>query len=130
MRSEMTDPSSGGAAFLAAKAIGGKALMGMLGAALLYAVMPPVNKDGTFNRAEFVIRLACAGTFSIVFGDWAVTMLMEFLPRLHADKHVGAVWLLAGAPGWWFSRAAALAMYRHRDKDLLQVWNKFKGKDQ
>lgn len=101
--------------------------MGMIGAALLYAVMPPINKDGTFNRTEFVLRLACAGTFSVLFGDWAVTVLMEYWPRLHADKHVGSVWLLAGAPGWWVSRAAALAMYRNKDKDLLQIWRKFRG---
>jgi hypothetical protein len=123
----MTDPSSGGAAYyLAAKTLGGKALMGMIGASILYAVMPPLNRDGTFNRTEFVIRLACAGTFSVVFGDWAAQLFMEFLPRLHAENHVGAVWLLTGAPGWWVSRAAALWMYRRRDKDAGEIIQELK----
>jgi hypothetical protein len=135
----MTDPSSGGAAYylaaktlggkayLLAKTVGGKALMGMIGAALLYAVMPPLNKDGTFNRTEFALRLACAGTFSVVFGDWAVQLFAEFAPRLHAENHTGAVWLLTGAPGWWVSRAAALWMYRRRDKDAGQIIDEIKN---
>jgi hypothetical protein len=122
----MTDPSSGGAAYLAAKTIGGKALMGMIGAALLYAVMPPLNKDGTFNRTEFVLRLACAGAFSIVFGDWSVQLFMEFAPRLHAENHVGAVWLMTGAPGWWVSRWAAIWLHNRRNKDAGEIIQELK----
>lgn len=101
--------------------------MGMIGAALLYAAMPPVNKDGTFNRREFAVRLACAGVVSAVFGEWAVDMLVHYLPTLQADKHHAAVYLLAGAPGWWLSRAAALWLHRRRDKDLGQVVDEFRN---
>lgn len=118
----MSDPSSGGAAYyLAAKTVGGKALMGMIGAAMLYAVMPPLNPDGTFNRREFIVRLACAGVFSAVGGEWAVDMLMQYAPTLLADKHPAAVYLLTGAPGWWISRAVALAMHRRRNKDAIEI---------
>jgi hypothetical protein len=124
---QMTDPSSGGAAYyLAAKTIGGKALMGMIGAVLLYMVMPPLNKDGTFNRTEFAVRLACAGVGSIVFGDWALQIIMEFAPRLHAENHSKAVDLLTGAPFWWFSRAVALHIYRRRDKDAGEIIEELK----
>jgi hypothetical protein len=124
----MTDPSSGGAAYyLAAKTIGGKALMGMIGAALLYAVMPPLNLDGTFNKREFAVRLACAGVGSIFFGDWALQLIMEFAPRLHAENHSKAVDLLTGAPFWWVSRGFALYMYKRRDKDIGQVVDELKN---
>ena len=124
----MTDPSSGGAAYyLAAKTLGGKAVMGMIGAAMLYAVMPPLNRDGTFNRREFIVRLACAGVFSAVFGQWGVDMLMQYAANLQADKHPAAVYLLTGAPGWWVSRAAALWMHRRRDKDAGEIINEIKG---
>jgi hypothetical protein len=124
----MTDPSSGGAAYyLAAKTIGGKAVMGMIGAAMLYAVMPPLNRDGTFNRREFAVRLACAGVISAVFGQWAVDLLMLHFPTIQADKHPAAVYLLTGAPGWWVSRAAALWLQRRRDKDAGEIFNEIKG---
>lgn len=118
----MSDPGSGGAAYyLAVKTLGGKAVMGMIGAAMLYAALPPLNKDGTFNRREFVLRLGCAGVISAVFGEWGVDMLMHHLPTLQADKHTAAVYLLTGAPGWWFSRAAALWLHRRRNRDAGQI---------
>lgn len=95
--------------------------MGMIGAAMLYAVMPPVNADGTFNRREFVVRLACAGVVSAVFGQWAVELLISHVPSLQADKHPAAVYLLTGAPGWWATRAAALWLHRRRDKDAGEI---------
>jgi hypothetical protein len=101
--------------------------MGMIGAAMLYAAMPPVNADGTFNKREFVVRLACAGVFSAVFGQWAVDMLMQHAASLQADKHSAAVYLLTGAPGWWLSRGAALWLHRRRDKDLGQVYDELKN---
>ena len=40
----------------------------LAGAAMLYIVLPPLNSDGTFNKGEFVARLACAGVFSCLLG--------------------------------------------------------------
>lgn len=126
MGAKMNDGFSGAIAAFVAK-YGAAGAFGMLGAALLYVIAPPVDKNERFNRKEFAIRLAVAGVVSSVFGDWSVAMLMEFLPRLHADEHKAAVWLMTGAPGWWISRAVALGMYNTKDHDIFQLmklWRK------
>lgn len=107
------------AAFFAQQ--GTTAWFGMLGAAILYMVMPPVDKDGKFNRKEFVTRLAVAGLFSIFFGDMLASVLQHFVPWLEPLKNKSAVDLLAGAPGWWVSRAAALWLHNRQDKDLGEI---------
>ena len=121
----MADPTSSSSAadvaFMASQTVAGKAAAGMLGAVVLYAVMPPINKDGTFNRREFVMRLAVAGVFSVFFGDWAVDVLNNTLPVLSADKHRAAVYLVTGAPGWWISRWVALYLQNRRDKDPVEI---------
>jgi len=109
------------------KAYGFKVGLGMIGAALLYVVLPPVKPDGSFNRKEFVLRLAAAGVFSSVFGDWAVAMLANYLPQIQADRYPGAVYLVVGAPGWWVSRAVALWFQRRGDKDIGQLVEDVKG---
>lgn len=108
------------------KLYGLKVGLGMIGAALLYFVLPPVEKDGSFNRKEFVARLAVAGLFSSVFGDWAVHILMEFLPRLGANQHEGAVYLMVGAPGWWISRAIALWFQNRKGSDIGELVKEIK----
>jgi hypothetical protein len=119
MKEHMNGPGeAAGVAFF--KAYGLKVGLGMIGAALLYLVLPPITKDGTFDRKEFVMRLACAGLFSTMFGDWAVDVLGNW-PALHAGGHRGAVYLLVGAPGWWISRAVALWFQGRRDKDIGEM---------
>ena len=100
---------------------GAAAWFGMIGAAILYLVMPPVDKDGKFNRKEFVTRLAVAGLFSIFFGDMLASLLQHFVPWLEPLKNKSAVDLLAGAPGWWVSRAAALWLHQRQNKDLGEI---------
>jgi hypothetical protein len=117
----MNDGFSGVAGVAFVKAYGLKAAFGMLGAAILYAVLPPLKKDGTFDRREFVIRLACAGIFSMFFGEWAVQLLSATWPWLQAEKHTAAVELIVGAPGWWVSRAGAIWLQRRSNKDLGEV---------
>jgi hypothetical protein len=117
----MNDGFSGTAGIAFFKVYGVKVGLGMIGAALLYFVLPPVDKNGNFDRKEFVLRLATAGIFSSLFGDWAVAVLMEYLPRLHTDAHAGAVYLLVGAPGWWISRAVALWFQNRRGKDIAEM---------
>lgn len=128
MVSEMSDMPTESGAFLAVKTLGAKAVMGMIGATLLYAVMPPLNSDGTFNRSEFIVRLACAGVCSMVFGQWGVDLFTEFFPRLGAEKHPAAVFLLTGAPAWWVSRWAAVWLHKRKDKDLGEVYDEVKGR--
>jgi hypothetical protein len=120
MENPMSEPGGVGiAAFF--KFYGLKVGIGMIGSALLYFVLPPVTKDGKFNQHEFVMRLICAGLFSCMFGDWAVQLLGEYWPRLHAEKHTSAVYLMVGAPGWWISRAIALWFQNRRDRDIGEV---------
>lgn len=97
-----------------------KPIIGMIGAALLYTALPPVKADGSFDRTEFVIRLAAAGIFSHIFGDWAVDILSD-LTWLHAADHKAAVYLVVGAPGWWVTRAVALWLRRRENKDIGEV---------
>ena len=66
------------------KLYGFKAALGMVGAAMLYIVLPPLNADGTFNKGEFVARLACAGVFSCLLGGTAYQLLCAQLPGIGA----------------------------------------------
>ncbi len=116
----MNDGFSGGAAFGFFKIYGLKVGLGMIGAALLYLMLPPVTGDGKFDRKEFVARLAVAGLFSTLFGDWAVDVLGNW-PWLHAGNHKAAVYLIVGAPGWWISRAVALWFHNRRAVDVGQM---------
>lgn len=116
----MFETTSGTAGFAFVKAYGFKAAIGMVGAALLYVVLPPENKDGTFNKKEFVSRLSAAGVFSHMFGDWAVDILSN-VSWLYATNHKAAIYLIVGAPAWWISRAVALWFQNRRAKDVGEL---------
>lgn len=122
---KISEEVAGAATFFATE--GATAWFGMIGAAMLFFAMPPVDKDGKFNRSEFVTRLAVAGIFSIFFGDMLAAALQHFVPWLEPLKNRSAVDLLAGAPGWWISRAAALWLHRRQNKDLGQIAEEIKG---
>jgi len=123
---QMAFEASAGAGLAAAKAFGGKAVIGMAGAAILYMVMPPERPDGSFSKREFAARLAVAGFFSVVAGDWLVAVVNGLAPWLQAQSHPAPFWLASGAPGWWVSRAAALWLYNRRGKDLGQMVDEVK----
>lgn len=114
---KMNDGLSGSAVFGFFKLYGVKVGLGMIGAALLYLVLPPVTNDGKFDQREFVARLAVAGFFSVMFGDWAIAILGNW-QFLHAADNKAPIYLLVGAPGWWLSRAVALWFHKRRDKDI------------
>lgn len=103
------------------KAYGGKALLGMIGAAMLYLALPPLNPDGTFNKREFVWRLVVAGMFSCFFGDSVIDILSAYFPLINISIHTGPIYLMVGAPGWWISRVVALWMYQTKDKSALDI---------
>ncbi|OEZ98760.1 hypothetical protein [Duganella phyllosphaerae] len=103
------------------KLYGFKAAIGMVGAAMLYIVLPPLNADGTFNKREFVARLACAGVFSCLLGSTVYQMLCAQLPTIGAMVNASAVDLVVGAPAWWVSRAVALWFQRRSDKDIAEL---------
>jgi len=118
----MPAESAGGIAALL-KFYGLKAVLGMMGAALLYLVLPPRNADGSFSEYEFAARLACAGVFSCMFGDAAYALMLQWdYPKLIAVA-LGpkAVDLLVGAPAWWITRAVALWFQRRSDKDIAEL---------
>jgi hypothetical protein len=119
----MNDGFSGTAVASFFKIYGLKAGFGMMGAALLYLVLPPVNKDGSFNKTEFAIRLAVAGVFSIVFGDMAADAINNtwLAQWVQPYKHKSAIDLMVGAPGWWISRAVALGMRKREAKDIVDL---------
>lgn len=130
----MIETSSGGAGLFAMfKAYGFKVGIGMIGAALLYAVLPPVDKDGKFNTKEFVLRLATAGVFSCFFGDLAIEILQRVCSAFHGLDQIkwsdfkGAVYLMVGAPGWWITRAVALYFHKRKDKDIRELVDEVKG---
>jgi hypothetical protein len=129
MDTNMNDGFSGSAGIAIFKFYGAKAVFGMIGAALLYAVLPPTNKDGSYNRTEFVLRLAAAGVFSIVFGDMvadAINNTSWLAPWIQPYKHKSAIDLMVGAPGWWVSRAVALAMRKREGKDIVELGKEMK----
>lgn len=113
--------TSGAIGLAAAKLAGAKVALGMAGAALLYLFMPPERPDGSFNRREFAARMAVAGFFSLLLGDWFVDVVNGLVPALKAPAHPAPFWLACGAPGWWVSRAAALWLYKRRDKDVGEI---------
>lgn len=127
----MADHSTSSSAVDAVIAIGqtaaGKAGAGMIGAVILYAVMPPLNKDGSWNRREFIARLAVAGLFSTFFGDWAVDIVQHFAEWLQPGRHRAAIYLLVGAPGWWVSRWVALFLRRRQNKDIVEIATEVKS---
>jgi hypothetical protein len=129
MDSAMNDGFSGSAGIAIFKLYGAKAVFGMIGAALLYAVLPPTNKDGSFNTKEFVLRLAVAGVFSIVFGDMAADAINNswLAEWIQPYKHKSAIDLMVGAPGWWISRAVALGMRKRENKDIVDLVKEVKG---
>lgn len=111
-------------------ALGLKAALGMAGAVLLYVGATPARpKDGSFNKTEFLTRLAVAGFASALCGDWAVDVVNNIAPVLMASKHPAPFWLAAGAPGWWVSRWVALWLYKQQDKDAAQVLKKVRDLD-
>jgi hypothetical protein len=117
--SEEVTGSTTAAAFIANQ--GSSAVFGMIGAVILYLVLPPVDNNGKFDRKEFALRLLVAGLFSIFFGDMLASTLQHFVPWLEPLKNKSAVDLLAGAPGWWVSRAAALWFHKRHDKDISEI---------
>jgi len=123
----MEPTTSTAAGFALFKTVGTSAALGMLGSAMLYMALPPLNKDGTFNKREFVMRLAFAGIFSIFFGEIFGAWLHSMLDFIDPVKHKAAIDLMVGAPGWWVSRALALWFHRNRRIDIGDLVKKVRS---
>jgi hypothetical protein len=123
----MTEPiSSAASGIAAAQAMGMKAGAGIVGAALLYMVLPPGRpQDKPTSRAELgreiAVRVAFAGITSAAFGDWLIDLVNAMAPWLLAAKHPTPFLIAAGAVGWYIGRAVALWLYRRQDKDAGEV---------
>ncbi len=116
------------AAFLADQ--GGSAAFGMIGAAILYMILPPIDNKGRFNRKEFALRLIVAGLFSIFFGNMLALTVQHFAPWLEPMNNKSAIDLLAGAPGWWISRAVALWFHNRNNKDIGEIIREAKNSNE
>jgi hypothetical protein len=117
MNNEVT--SSTAAAFLVNH--GSAAVFGMIGAAILWIVLPPLDKQGRFNRIEFVGRLFVAGVSSIFFGGMLAEAVQPLMPWINTLHHQSTFDLVAGAPAWWVTRAVALWFHKRRDKDIGEI---------
>lgn len=115
----MPAESAGGLALL--KLYGIKAIIGMIGGAMLYIALPPLDAHGKFDKREFAARLACAGVFSCMFGATVYQMLLANFPVLGPAINASAVDLIVGAPGWWVSRAVALWFQKRSNKDIAEL---------
>lgn len=88
---------------------------------MLYLAFPPKNPDGTFNRHEFVWRLAFAIAMSTLCGDWFVSVVDGLVPWIKANEFPGVFYAAVGAPAWWTSRAVAVWMHRRDEKDIGEI---------
>lgn len=130
----MAEPISSAAAsgIAAAQAIGSNALAGILGAALLWMVMPPGRPgDAHTTRKELGrevgVRIVFAGISAAMCGDWVVDMVQSLAPFLLAAKHPTPFLIASGALGWYAGRAVALWIYRRQDRDAGQLIDEIKG---
>lgn len=105
----------------AVKAYGFKAICGAIGVSMLYLALPPLNKDGTFNRKEFIFRLTAAIVFSTLLGEWFVSVVDGLIPAVKAHEFPGVFYAFIGAPGWFLTRAVAVWMQNRKDKDIGEV---------
>jgi len=103
------------------KAYGFKAVCGAIGVSMLYLALPPLNKDGTFNRKEFICRMAAAIIFSTWLGDWFVSVVDGVLPMVKAHEFPGVFYAFIGAPAWFITRGIAVWMHNRQDKDIGEV---------
>jgi hypothetical protein len=122
MEHNMADPTSSAAV----AALGTKAGLGIIGAALLYMLMPPGRPDDqpTTRREmarEIGVRFTFAGITSAAGGDWVIDMLQQHLPSLLAAEHPTPFLMASGAVGWYIGRAVALWIYRRQDRDIAQL---------
>lgn len=120
----MSDPTTAGGFGLAAlvKSYGIKVLAGVLGAALLYAVLWPRT------ALEGVARMALAIAGSALWGDVALA-LVRYYAAWWPPGHAGEmpVYAAAGAPAWWVLGMVARALDKRRNKDAVQVLDELRG---
>jgi len=110
---------AGGIALL--KMYGFKAICGAVGVSMLYLALPPLNKDGSFNRKEFMFRMAAAIVFSTWLGDWFVSVVDGVLPMVKAHEFPGVFYAAIGAPAWFITRGIAVWMHNREGKDIGEV---------
>lgn len=120
----MSDPTTTTSLGVAAliKGYGLKVLAGILGAAIMYAVLWPRT------AREGVARMALAIAGSTLWGDVALAMVRsyaEWWPPGHAGEM--PVYAAAGAPAWWVLGMIARALDNRRGKDAVQVLDELRG---
>lgn len=110
-----------------------KGVAGLIGAAMLYMLMPPGPpvQAGTVisdpkaytwaTRKELGIRFGFAFLTSELAGAWFVDFLQANAAWLQAGKHPLVFIGMMGAGGWYFGRWVALWLHKRQNTGLDQV---------
>lgn len=116
-----------------------KGLAGMLGAGMLYMLMPPgppvmagtvISDPKAYRwatRKELCIRFAFAFMSSEWAGDWFVDVVANNAAWLQAAKHPNVFIGMMGAGGWYAGRWVALWLHQRQNTGLDQVIKDVKG---
>lgn len=122
-----------GAGLLAAKLASIKGVAGLIGAAMLYMLMPPgppvaagtvISDPKAYawaTRKELGIRFAFAFMSSEWMGGWFVDFLQANAAWLQAGKHPMVFVGMMGAGGWYAGRWVALWLHKRQNTGLDEV---------
>lgn len=116
-----------------AKAVTFKGIAGLIGAGMLYMLMPPGPpvQAGTIvldakayrwaQRKELAIRFAFAFASSELAGEWFVDLVHANAEWLQAAKHPSVFIGVMGAGGWYFGRWVALWLHKRGNTGLDEI---------
>lgn len=116
-----------------------KGLAGLIGAAMLYMLMPPgppvvagsiVMDPKAYRwatRKELGIRFAFAFLSSELAGEWFVDFVQANAAWLQAQNHPTVFIGLMGAGGWYLGRWVALWLHKRQNTGLDEVIKEVKG---
>lgn len=116
-----------------------KGLAGLIGAAMLYMLMPPgppvvagsvISDPHAYRwatRKELGIRFAFAFATSELAGEWFVDFVQANAAWLQAGKHPMVFIGVMGAGGWYFGRWVALWLHQRQNTGLDDVVKDVKG---
>jgi hypothetical protein len=118
---------------LLTKTLSFKGLAGLIGAAMLYMLMPPgppvvagtvISDPKAYKwatRKELAIRFGFAFLTSELAGEWFVDFVQANAAWLQAGKHPLVFVGMMGAGGWYVGRWVALWLHKRQNTGLDQV---------
>ncbi len=102
-------------------------VLGPLLASVVVVVMTP-PKTAREWIASFISTLAC----SVGLGAYVVSHYLGFdgVGDEMTAMIAGGVYFLCGLPGWFVVRTIFFTMEQHRNKNILDILNSIRGKDE